>query len=295
MRLRTKPVYGGLLLGVAAVAALAPTLVSGSAKGAVGSGAAAVAANKPFLAQLNGANEVPTPGDVDGTGAATVTIDQVAGEVCVDLRVANIQTATAAHIHPGAAGATGAPLIVLNVPTATGSQTCVTTTPTIATDIATNPANFYINVHTADFPNGAIRGQLGSGGTKSGSVQLLNEPLRAYDSRINGDGVLNPLTTRTVSLALGADSAGVSKIAVPPGAIGAMIRLTVTATVNGGYLKVYSADLTAEPKTSNVNWTESGTDNGADTTVAVDALGRVKVSSGGGSTQFVIDVVGYLF
>jgi hypothetical protein len=124
---------------------------------------------------------------------------------------------------------------------------------------------------------------------------LLDEPLRAYDSRTSPEGLLPPLTTRVVSLQYGADSIGALKIAVPPGAVGAMIRLTVTQTINAGYLKVYSNALAAEPKTSNVNWYQTGSDNGADTTVVVDALGKVKVTTGGSGTHFVIDVVGYLF
>ena len=294
MKINTKPIYGGALFGVLAIAAFAPQFVSGGARTSVGSGAAATAVSKPFIAQLNGANETPVAGDTDGTGAAAVTIDPVTGEICVDLAVANIATATLAHIHRGATGIAGLPVVTLTAPIPT-SAACTIADPVLATEIATTPANFYVNVHNADFPGGAIRGQLGAGGTKTGTIQLLNEPLRAYDSRFNGDGVLAPLTTRVVSLATGADSLGAIKIAVPPGSIGAIVRITATQTVNGGYLKVYSNTLTAEPKTSNINWVASGQDVGADTTVAVDGLAKIKVSSGGGSTQFIVDVVGYLF
>jgi hypothetical protein len=293
MRTRTKTVGAGLLLGATVAVVVVPTLANGSARTSAGSGAAAAAVARPLIAQLTGANESPV-GDPDGVGAAAVTIDQVTGEVCYDLRVANIATATLAHIHTGAAGVNGPVLVTFTAPNPTASA-CVTTTPANAVNIAANPAGFYVNIHNADFPGGAIRGQLAVAGVKTGGIQLLDEPLRAYDSRATGEVILAPRSTRVVSLAYGADANGASKVAVPPGAIGAMLRVTVTETVNAGYLKVYSNALTAEPRTSNVNWYASGSINGADPTVAVDSLARVKVTSGDGTTHFVIDVVGYLF
>ena len=45
--------------------------------------------------------------------------------------------------------------------TATAAAGAVTVTdPKIAADILANPAGFYVNLHTADFPGGAVRGQL---------------------------------------------------------------------------------------------------------------------------------------
>ncbi len=290
----TKPILAGLFIGAAGVAILVPTLAHGNARDTVGTGAAAAATAHPYIAQLTGANEFPTVGDPDGIGTAAVTINAVTGEVCVDLRVANITTATAAHIHTGAAGAAGAILVPLTAPTPT-SATCATITPGEAAGIVANPAGFYVNVHNADFAGGAIRGQLSSAATKSGTTQILNEPLRAYDSRTSTDGILPGLTTRTVSLEYGLDSLGALKVAVPPGAIAAMVRLTVTDTGVPGFLKIYSNALSAEPKTSNVNWDKPQAITGADTTVAVDGFAKVKVSSGGGATHFVIDVIGYVF
>ena len=45
--------------------------------------------------------------------------------------------------------------------TGTKATHCVTTTPAIAAAIIANPLGYYVNVHTTDFPGGAIRGQLG--------------------------------------------------------------------------------------------------------------------------------------
>jgi hypothetical protein len=37
----------------------------------------------------------------------------------------------------------------------------VTVTRQLARDIVRNPSDYYVNVHNADFPGGALRGQLG--------------------------------------------------------------------------------------------------------------------------------------
>jgi hypothetical protein len=41
--------------------------------------------------------------------------------------------------------------------------TCVKSTPALLGMIATTPANYYFNVHTKKYPDGAVRGQLAEG------------------------------------------------------------------------------------------------------------------------------------
>ena len=38
---------------------------------------------------------------------------------------------------------------------------CATADRALVKEILQNPAGFYVNVHTSDFPAGAVRGQLG--------------------------------------------------------------------------------------------------------------------------------------
>jgi CHRD domain len=40
------------------------------------------------------------------------------------------------------------------------SSGCVTVAATLAADILAHPKAYYVNVHTGDFPAGAVRGQL---------------------------------------------------------------------------------------------------------------------------------------
>lgn len=114
-----------------------------------------------LTATLNGANESPGPGDTDGTGTATISLNPAAGEVCYTISVANIAAATAAHIHTGAAGVAGPVLVGLAPPASGTISGCTSASPATVQGIAANPGGFYVNVHNAEFPNGAVRGQLG--------------------------------------------------------------------------------------------------------------------------------------
>jgi hypothetical protein len=292
-------VAGVGLAAVCAAAVMIPAIASGSARDTLGATAPAAAAAKPYLATLSGANEVPAA-DPDGEGAAAVTIDPANTEVCIDMRVANLDTVVAAHIHHAAAGSNG-PVVVpaggmsfANLPTPT-SANCVDVDAMLIADMIANPASYYVNVHTSAYPAGAVRGQLVSSASSSGMARLLNEPLRAYDSRVGSDGKVTAGTTRVINLGTGVDGAGVERIAVPPGATGAMIRVTLDQTEGAGFLTVYSNALANRPATSNVNWYEPGAIVGADPTVAVDAQGMVKVYAGVNSTHVIIDVVGFVF
>ena len=114
-----------------------------------------------YTANLSGAAEVPGPGDADGWGRATVDLNPTIPQVCTDLEVRDILVpATAAHIHRGAAGVAGPPVVTLDAPDDDDSDNCVTISEELAVQIRTAPGDFYVNVHTTDFPNGAIRGQL---------------------------------------------------------------------------------------------------------------------------------------
>ena len=99
-------------------------------------------------------------GDADGTGTATITIDDAANQLGTTLQVSGIAPATAAHIHRGAAGTSGPPVVPLDAPSDGESSECDGIAQELLDEILANPAGFYVNVHNADFPGGAIRGQL---------------------------------------------------------------------------------------------------------------------------------------
>jgi hypothetical protein len=108
-----------------------------------------------------GAAEVPMPGDPDGSGSATITLDESTGEVCYDITVENISEPSAAHIHEGAAGTAGGIVVTFDPGKIGEGESCLASQPTdVVAAIVANPAGYYVNVHTADFPGGAVRGQL---------------------------------------------------------------------------------------------------------------------------------------
>jgi hypothetical protein len=114
-----------------------------------------------LTATLTGSNEVPAA-DPDGSGTVTFHLLRGAAVICFAITVKNITLpAAAAHIHQGAAGVNGNVVVPLKAPDASGSASgCVNSTRTLVAAILGNPSGYYANVHTTDYPAGAIRGQL---------------------------------------------------------------------------------------------------------------------------------------
>ncbi|MDZ4371405.1 MAG: CHRD domain-containing protein [Phenylobacterium sp.] len=99
--------------------------------------------------------------DTDGAGHTNFRIDAATNQICYDLMVEKIAPATMAHIHKGAAGASGPVVVPLATPDASGKSTgCATAGQPVVAEILGNPGGYYVNVHNAEHPGGAIRGQL---------------------------------------------------------------------------------------------------------------------------------------
>jgi hypothetical protein len=141
MRVRT------LVIPFVAAAAL---VAAGPALPAAGTGGA------PLSAALTGANEVPGPGDPDGSGTAELTVNPGTRTVCWTIATSGLGTFTGAHIHRGTAAEAG-PIVVHLAPIDGG---CTTADRELLTEILRDPAAFYVNVHTTEFRAGAVHGQL---------------------------------------------------------------------------------------------------------------------------------------
>lgn len=112
-----------------------------------------------FVVQLEGAAEV-VPGDPDGTGTATFRINPGQEQLCYTLRVSGIEPARAAHIHLAPVGVAGPVFVGLTAPTSGSSGACIPITRERAMAIIRDPSAYYVNVHNAPYPGGALRGQL---------------------------------------------------------------------------------------------------------------------------------------
>ena len=124
---------------------------------------------RKFTTTLSGANECNASGtcnlgDPDGTGTATIDINVGQQRVCWDITVNNIAAPTRGHIHDAPAGTAGPIVVGFFEADSVALKGCTATTQPVdralLLDIVQHPQDFYVNVHTAEFPAGAIRGQL---------------------------------------------------------------------------------------------------------------------------------------
>jgi hypothetical protein len=123
--------------------------------------AAVAATDTSYTAHLTGQQEI-SGGDPDGTATAKVTVSDSLEQICYDVRdIRNIGTITAAHIHRGAAGQDGPPVLTLKTANEGGFRGCDDAPQWLQEAMEAGFSGYYVNVHTTDYPKGAIRGQLG--------------------------------------------------------------------------------------------------------------------------------------
>jgi hypothetical protein len=125
----------------------------------VAAGAALAKGGDSLHATLTGKAETPK-GDPDGRGTAEVKLTGT--KVCWEIKVARVASLVAAHIHKGGPGVSGPVAVAFGK--SYKSKGCTTTTAAVAAAIRANPSGYYVNVHNAKYPGGALRGQLRSDG-----------------------------------------------------------------------------------------------------------------------------------
>jgi CHRD domain len=113
--------------------------------------------NVKFMATINGASETPANASA-ATGTATLTFNKDTKLFSIVVNFSGI-TATSAHIHKGDVGVAGGIIFGFTAPiTSPINYTSVALDATQEADLNANM--YYVNIHSAAFPAGEIRGQL---------------------------------------------------------------------------------------------------------------------------------------
>ena len=109
-----------------------------------------------LTATLAGSKQVPPVASAN-TGTTVVNVDPGTGVLSWSTTSSvPIASVLGHHIHQAASGSNG-PVVVNFGGAYSGSVTIATA---LAAQIAFNPSNFYVNLHTTTFQTGEIRGQL---------------------------------------------------------------------------------------------------------------------------------------
>ena len=113
-----------------------------------------------YDAELSGAAVAGT-GDPDGAAVAQLTVTRDTDAVCYNVwNVSNIGAATGAHIHRGLKGQNGPVVAPLERGDGHGWNGCIERTGLADEMLSSGPQEYYVQIHTFEYPNGAIRGQL---------------------------------------------------------------------------------------------------------------------------------------
>lgn len=112
--------------------------------------------NVIFLATLTGTSEVPSNAST-ASGTATLTFNTTTKIFTVTV-THNIASPTASHIHKAALGVNGGVLFPFASAVSPIAYTSIALDATQEADLNANL--YYVNVHTAAYPGGEIRGQL---------------------------------------------------------------------------------------------------------------------------------------
>lgn len=138
-----------LPLALATLAALALVSLAGAAM------------HPELSAKLLPQAEAMTKGPAKAHGIVNLTLSASKGRACWSFDISGVAKPTAAHIHRGVAGKEGPVVVPLGA--AYRAKGCTKAPPKTLAAIEAHPNDYYVNVHDARFPNGAIRGQLVAG------------------------------------------------------------------------------------------------------------------------------------
>lgn len=113
-----------------------------------------------YRATLTGSGVVGS-GDVDGYATAELSISDSLDQVCYDINdVRGLGAITGAHIHRGGPTVNGPVVFALEKNNEGGWSDCVELAEWKEEAFESSPTGYYFQIHTPEYPNGAIRGQI---------------------------------------------------------------------------------------------------------------------------------------
>ena len=154
-----------------------------------------------FTADLSGQNEVP-PTESNATGTAEILFNNDSSEASYFVNTTGFEEITAAHIHDGSEGENGEIVVPLSQEASAENQDdpAIWFSGEISNDDLQGPlqgmeipdlaslinnGSAYVNVHTEENPDGAIRGQLATGDVE---MDHFSQPNGDDGDTGNGDG-----------------------------------------------------------------------------------------------------------
>ncbi len=141
-----------------AFAIAAPAILSGCA---TAEEAVVEAVADTQRATLTGAEIVSSSGDRDGYARAEVSIANTLHQICYDTNdIRNLATITSVSINRGLRGQTGPSVLRFDKANEGGWKGCVKRSEWLEDKLEFQPDNYYVQISTTEFPQGAIRGQL---------------------------------------------------------------------------------------------------------------------------------------
>lgn len=143
-----------------------------------------ITVDSPYIAYMSPQQENP-PTTTGATGSGAVSLNSAGTQALVSMQWSGLTgNATVGHVHLGRSGVNGGVICDLTPPTtASGSVVDRLCNFSAAQATALKQAQLYLNIHTALFPGGEIRGQ----------IQRRSSTVCDYD----GDGITDAAIART--------------------------------------------------------------------------------------------------
>ncbi|MBS1892472.1 MAG: CHRD domain-containing protein [Actinobacteria bacterium] len=215
-------------------------------------------------------------GDDDGLATLSITsIEATRGKLCFSAEWTRLGTVSGIYVYEGAKGQTGRQVARLIGPVSGNkAEACATGIPAATlTKIEATPGSFFAAIITAEFPAGAVRGQLGG---SAGSVAAGGKSVRSNAVPVSGAAVTRVTAAAaiagsrlTVTLVPGKypfarQSVSLTGLVSDPSAATLKLSLKATGARRGtGTLTVTGPNNAREPDVLvyALNWTVSGSGN----------------------------------